>query len=149
MNEPLPDGEYLLPDPKLQRAAVITVVTGGVLGALTIAWFVPWLEHTLLRARATGTLTFPLACYLFLAMIAVLAGPVIWFGVHTARFGSRVLATGQYPPPGARVIRRTPIVRGPIVRFTGRGQQVLGSALVLCGSALLALAGWGLVIMLR
>jgi hypothetical protein len=150
MNQPVDQIEYLQPDPTLRRAALITVVAGVGLGVVAMTWFLPRLELTLLNARARGTLTFPLACFLFLGLIVALAAPVIWFGVYMVRFGRRVLASGQYPPPGARVIRRTPIVRVlPVVRFTGRAQQVLGSALVLCGIALLVLAGWGLVIIAR
>lgn len=146
MNQAVEGVEYLLPDPKLRRAVVGVLAGFTAAGFATVAWGLPWLQDALLTARANGRLTIPLGCYLFLALIALLAVPVIWFGGYAVRFGSRVLASGQYPPPGSRVIRRTPVVRGPVARFTGRGQQVLGVALMLCGLALIALVAWGVVI---
>lgn len=141
--------EILLPDPKLRRKVILAVLGGVALGVVTLGWFLPWLETTLLLARARATLTFPLACWLFLAFTAALAVPVIWFGVYATRFGGRVLASGRYPPPGSPVIVRTQVLHGRIARFAGRSQQVLGVGLVLCGIALLVLAGWGVGIMVR
>jgi hypothetical protein len=141
--------EILLPDLKLQRRVISAVLAGVALGVLTMLWFLPWLETTLLLARARGTLTFPLACWLFLAFTVALAAPVIWFGVFAIRFGARVVNSGQYPPPGTRVIVRTRVLHGPVASFAGRSQQVLGAGLVLCGLALLVLAGWGVAIMTR
>jgi MFS family permease len=141
--------DILLPDPRLRRAVLAVLLGAVLLGVLVIGWGLPWLSQTLLTARANGTLTFPLACWLFLAFTAVLAAPVIWFGAWAIRFGRRVIASGQYPPPGTRVIVTTHVLRGPITRVAARGQQVLGLGLILCGMALLVLAGWGVVIMTR
>jgi len=147
MRETLSEVEYVQPDPRLRRAALWLVLGGGCLGVVVIGWGLPWAQSALLAANARGNSHFPLVCYVFLGLVALLALPVIWFGVYAVRFGSQVLATGQYPPPGIRVLRRTPVLRGPLLRYLARGQQVLGVALVLCGIALLVLVGWGWVLM--
>jgi hypothetical protein len=95
-----------------------------------------------------GTLTFRWPAFP-LAFTVVLAAPVIWFGLYAVRFGGRVVASGQYPPPGSPVIVRTRILRGRVATVAGRGQQVAGTGLIFCGIALLVLAGWGVVIMTR
>ena len=38
------------------------------------------------------------------------------FGIYFPRFSLKVLASGQYPPPGTRVVRDTPVMPGPSAR---------------------------------
>jgi len=144
--KPLMDSEYIQPDPALRRAVLALLLGAGAAGTAAVAWFLPWLGTALRNARYSGAITFPIACYLFLALTAVMAGLVVWFAIYAIRFGRTVLASGQYPPTGSLVIRRTRVLRGRPAEFTGRGQVILGSALLLCGVALFAVALWGVVL---
>jgi hypothetical protein len=139
----LDDIEFVEADPKLRRTAVMTVLAVTALGSITIAWLLPWMLTALEEANAAGTLSVPLACWIFLGMVVLLAAPVVAFGVYAARFGRAVATSGQYPPPGTRVVRRTRVLRGPAATFVGRGQLFAGVTLVLCGIALVVVAAWG------
>lgn len=135
--------EFVEADPKLRRLAVLTVAAGTAIGAVVIGWFMPWLLGALDEAVDSGAVTVPLARWIFLGLVVLLAAPVVGFGVYAVRFGRRVVAVGQYPPPGQHVVRRTRILRGPAATFTGRGQVVLGVFLALCGFALVVVSAWG------
>jgi hypothetical protein len=134
---------YVAADLRLRRLAVLTMLAATVIATAMIGWFVPWLARAIVQARVSGTLSVPLASYLFLAVVALLAAPVVGFGVYAVRFGRVVLSTRQYPPPGARVLRRTKILRGRPASVLGSGQVVLGALLVACGLALVGVAFWG------
>lgn len=137
------EGDWVLPDPQLRRAALGVVLTSWVAGAAVILWFLPWLSRAFQDVTNTGDLGIPLACYLFLAGSALLSVLVVWFGLYAVRLARRTLATGQYPPPGMKVIRKVRLVRGRLAVFTGRGQLAAGAALVMCGVALFAVTMWG------
>jgi hypothetical protein len=130
-------------DLKLRRVAVLTMLAATVIATAMVGWFVPWLATAIQEAQRSGTLSVPLACYLFLAVVALLAAPVIGFGVFAMRSGRLVIVSRQYPPPGMRVLRHTKILRGGAAKLTGQGQFVLGLLLVLCGAALFGVACWG------
>jgi hypothetical protein len=135
--------DFVAADMKLRRVAVLTMLAATVIATAMVGWFVPWLAAAIQQAQLSGTLSVPLACYLFLAVVAVLAAPVVGFGVFAMRSGRLVIVSKQYPPPGMRVLRRTRILRGSAARLTGQGQFVLGLLLVLCGIALFGVACWG------
>jgi hypothetical protein len=134
---------FVAADLKLRRVAVLTMLAITVVATAMVGWFVPWLAAAIQEAQLSGTLSVPLASYLFLAIVALLAAPVVGFGVFAMRSGRMVIVTGQYPPPGMRVLRRTKILRGGAARLTGQGQFVLGLLLVLGGVALFVVACWG------
>ena len=57
--------------------------------------------------------------------------------------GAKVLRARQFPPPGYRVIRDTPVIGGQAAVLRGRGLKVLAVCLALA-SALLWLLLWRL-----
>ena len=140
--------EIVAADPRLRRLALLGVLGVALLGAATTVWLLPALTSTLLRARLEGRITVPIACYLFLALMLLIAGLVIAFATYAIRFGGRVRAGALYPPPGTRVIRDTRVVRGPVAVLIGRVQVWLGYALVLCALALIALSIYGVIVIL-
>lgn len=133
-------------DLRLRRIALWALLGAALLGVATTRWLLPALADALLRARLEGRITIPLACYLFLALILLVAGLVIAFALYAIRFGKRVRDGALYPPVGTRVIRNTRVVRGPLAVLIGRVQVVLGYALIGCALALIGLSVYGLVV---
>jgi hypothetical protein len=134
---------FVAADMKLRRLAVLTMLAATVIATAMVGWFVPWLATAIQEAQQSGTLSVPLASYLFLAVVGLLAAPVVGFGAFAVRSGLLVLRTSQYPPPGMRVLRRTKILRGFAAKLTGAGQLLLGVLLVLGSVALVVVACWG------
>ncbi len=64
--------------------------------------------------------------------VAVLA---TWLWLH----GGRIHDAGRYPPPGAKVIRDTPVLHGDAARLRGTALRVLAVLLgLLCAGTLIA-----------
>jgi hypothetical protein len=135
-------------NPRLRSITLLVVAAALAFGFATLRWFLPWLSHALLQARADGRITIPLACYLFLALMLTIGASVIAFGIHVFRFGRRVAAGAMYPPAGARVIWDTRVIRGQLAVATGRIQTVLGVLLVLSALVLIGLSIYGIVLIL-
>jgi hypothetical protein len=83
----------------------------------------------------------------FLLSAVVLSAPLLGFAVYLWSLGAKVLRAQQFPPPGYRVIRDTPLIRGQTAVSRGRSFKVLalclGIASVLLWLLLWRLA-WGL-----
>jgi hypothetical protein len=63
--------------------------------------------------------------------VALFAGfgcAVSWFAFELLRTGWRSWRSGQFPPPGTRVIFRTGVLRGPWVRWNAGVSMALGAA---------------------
>jgi len=74
---------------------------------------------------------------LLLLPAAVLLAPLLALAVYLWALGGRVVRAREFPPPGLRVIRDTPIVTGERAVSRGRLLKVLALG---CGIALAALA---------
>jgi hypothetical protein len=79
----------------------------------------------------------------FLLSAAVLSAPPLAFAIYLWSLGAKVLRARQFPPPGYRVIRDTPVIGGQAAVSRGRGFKVLALCLgvasallwlLLCGS---------------
>jgi len=124
-------------DPDARRQAILVIVLGAALGGLLISGFEhfrepysEWLAsepaETARRAKLAITIS-----------VFVLSAPAIVAAIYFWLLGAKVLRAQQFPPPGFRVIRDTPIVRGPAAVTRGHVIQVLAvclgvSAGVLC-----------------
>lgn len=120
------------------RFVVLGVVSGACVVAISKLWFFPALKAFALTAHCRQVLGIPgssvLAYGLFVGM------PLFMALVVTAAIGwrgARILASGQVPPPGEKVFKRTPIRRG-------RHAQLVGSLHVLACTPLIAIAIWGI-----
>lgn len=77
-----------------------------------------------------------------LALFAVLALPAWILGGYLARLGARSLRAGQFPPPGMRVVRDTPVRTGGAGRSTAVALCVLGGLVAFTGTALPVAIVW-------
>lgn len=122
-------------DPGARRRAILLVVLGALAGTLLIAgathFRAPLLDWLLSEPRAR-------AHRLRLLLLLVAAGlsvPLVFFAAHLWSLGSRVHQARQFPPPGYRVIRNTPVVVGQAAISRGRALRAL--ALFLGAAAVL------------
>ncbi len=127
--------DILRADPRLRRWTIGMLILAGVLCVGALFAFQGWmgatigdvesLEDVVVRLRRWTALALT-GSALCLAILALLA----------ARKGRLACLTGQWPLPGARVIRDTPMRRGEPARRIGRLLQV--TALVLLVLAVVA-----------
>src|SRR5262249_39849300 len=75
----------------------------------------------------------------------LLVAPLVAMAAYLSWLGGCAVRSGEFPPPGARVIRETPIARGTDARSRGRVLQGVGvflwAASVVIGMLLWRLAG--------
>jgi hypothetical protein len=130
-------------DPAARRQALLVVLCAAAIGGLLISGFEhlrdPFREWLLSEPSETARRG-KLAVYV---SAFVLSAPLIAFAVYLWLLGARVLRAQQFPPPGFRVIRDTPVVRGPAAVTRGQVIQVL-ALLLGVGGALLWLFFWWL-----
>ena len=130
-------------DSTARRQAVLAVIFGAAVGGLLIAGFDHFREpfrEWLLSDPAEMPRRARLAMF---GSAFVVSAPLIAFAVYLWLLGARVLRAQKFPPPGARVIRDTPVIGGPAAVTRGQLIQVLALCLGL-GAALLWLFFWWL-----
>jgi hypothetical protein len=116
-------------DPAARRQAVWLLMAGTLVGVFLILGFERYL--TSLRqwvgsdpADAAHRLTQALV-----GLAIVLSAPAFGFAVYLWGLGGRVLRAQQFPPPGYRVIRDTPVVEGSAARVRGYMFRILAACL--------------------
>ena len=130
-------------DPEARRQALLLVIFGAALGGLLIAGFAHFgepLREWLLSEPAETARRARLALYWSALVLSV---PLIAFAVYLWLLGARVQRAQQFPPPGFRVVRDTPVISGPAAVTRGQVIQVLALFLGLA-AALLWLFFWWL-----
>jgi hypothetical protein len=130
-------------DPAARRQALLAVLCAAALGALLISTFEHFREpfrEWLLSEPAETARRAKLAMYV---SGFVVSAPVIAFAIYLWLLGARVLRAQQFPPPGFRVIRDTPVVGGHGAVNRGHAMQVLAVCLGM-SAALLWLFFWWL-----
>ena len=113
----------------------------GVLAILGAAWFkqavlTPWISELASSPNQARFFGIPNAALLFRAVLVGFPLNSLVFSLILVWRGVRILRSGQVPPPGERVFKRTAIRRGPWARFMGYAHFV-PTILFLC------LAAWG------
>ena len=117
-------------DPSARRHAMTVLLVATPIGLLLIWLFqsrLPELERWLTEDAAATAMRLRL---LALAVGGVAAVPTLIFAAKFWRQGELILVAGQFPPPGMRVVRDTPIVRGSHARARGRALQIVAVSLV-------------------
>jgi hypothetical protein len=123
-------------DPIVRRRAVVLLLVGMCAGALLIVGFERYripLRDWVLSDPETSAQWLKL---IFLLVSALLLTPLVVFAAYVWSLGKRVLQAREFPPPGLRVIRDTPVVTGERAISLGRLLKVLALG---CGIASVAL----------
>jgi len=112
-------------DPALRRLVVVAFVISTCVGALLIVAFeryrVPLSEWILADPGvAAQRLT-----TIFRLLVALVLGPLLAFAAYLWSVANKVVQAREFPPPGLRVIRDTPIITGEPAASRGRILKVL------------------------
>ena len=133
-------------DPAFRRLVIVALVISTCVGALLIAAFeryrTPLSEWILadpgVPARRLTTI--------FRLLAALVLAPLLAFVAYLWSLGNRVVQAREFPPPGLRVIRDTPVITGERAASRGRVLKVLASvccvACVVLGVLLWRVGGW-------
>lgn len=78
---------------------------------------------------------------LFLVITMMAGFPAVGMGAYVMYIGTRIRATGQWPPAGMGFRSKTPVVLGARTNLVGYGTMGLGGILVIVG-LMLPLLGW-------
>jgi hypothetical protein len=126
---------------------VLVLLVGTCVGALLILGFEQYrspLRDWIVAEPEASAQRVKLA---FLVLATLLLAPLLAFAVYVWFLGARVLRAREFPPPGFRVIRDTPVITGERAIFRGRLLKMLALG---CGIAAVALGSilWRLAWML-
>ena len=109
---------------KAYRRKILVILFLTVLAGLaTFQWLVPWASKTVHQIEPNKGLA--LARYVLTVMFL----SVLFISLYLAFFGRKVLRHREFPPPGAKVLRDTPLVEGKSAII--RGQIIILLALLL------------------
>jgi hypothetical protein len=130
-------------DPAARRQALLFVILGALVGSLLIVGYerysMPFRDWLL---SEPGDLSHRLRLGFFLAA-AFLSVPLLVFAVYLWSLGVKALRAREFPPPGYRVIRDTPVIGGHAAVLRGRGLKIVALCLGVA-SVLLWLLLWRL-----
>ena len=129
-------------DPDARRRAFLLIVFAAALGGFLISGFEhlrepfrEWLTsepaETARRARLALSVS-----------ILVLSTPAIAIAIYFWLLGRKVLKAEQFPPPGVRVFRDTPVVRGPAAVTRGHAIQIFAVCLGVAAGVLCLFIWW-------
>ena len=131
-------------DPAARRHALLFVVAGTVVGVALIAGiehYRVWLRDWLLAEPGATALRIKVVFRLFAALVWA---PLLGFAAYLWSLGVKVLRAKEFPPPGYRVIRDTPVITGAAAVSRGRRIKTLALGCAIA-SALLGILLWRLV----
>jgi hypothetical protein len=116
-------------DPAARRQAILLIVFAAAIGGLLIAGFEhirepfrDWLSSEPAETARRAKLAVWVSAF-------ILSAPLIAFAIYLWVLGARVLRAQQFPPPGFRVIRDTPVVGDSSATARGHVMQVLAVCL--------------------
>ena len=135
-------------DPKARRNAIVLVLCAmliGVLFALAFEHYRPVIDDWLSGDPELIVQRFKFVMIILVALIAI---PLLLFAAYFWRFGGRIVRAERFPPPGAGVLRDTPIVTGSAARRRGRLLQAITGLLIFIALAAPVLF-WHIVVLLE
>lgn len=116
-------------DPATRRKTFVLLVGITALGYAVIQWGLPELQHYIEQSESKEEALGLLQLILVLSLLPLL--PVAFFIYRIAR---RTLSSGQFPPPGTKVIHDTVIIEGKAAKR--KGYQLMLISLLLAISTL-------------
>ena len=127
--------EFRKADPASRKLAVVLLLTGTGIGALLIGGFDRYhgelLDWILVGPESAQKIKLAL-----LSVAALQLAPLLALALYLWSLGERVRRSREFPPPGLRVLRDTPIVSGEKAIYRAR---LLRSLALTCGIAAVAL----------
>lgn len=134
--------EILRADPRLRRQTLGALCVGALACAIALVMFQNWLTgisalpgNDLLIARLWRMIG------IAVTGSGICMGLLAWYAVHKA---ARIRAAGQFPVPGTRVMRDTPIRRGESALRISRLLSVVGLCLLVL-SLVLGFIAWRII----
>ncbi len=132
-------GEIRRADPAARRRALLLTLLAALAGTVLIASFgrydTPLREWLLSEPEQFVSR----ALLVFSLLSAAVMAPLAAFSIYLWSFGAKVLREQEFPPPGYRVIRDTPVLRGHAAASRGRGLKALALGLAIASAILLGL----------
>lgn len=128
--------EIVKADPVLRRQMLLVLLLILAIGLFAFEWVPAELATILAIARESPGEARARTVLLLGALIApaVLLGMVA--GVDTIRRAVSTFRTDRFPPPGMRVLRDTPVLRGRRARTLAVVMVTLGAMLIVCCTVL-------------
>jgi len=134
-------------DPTARRTVALLLVVGTCMGALLLVAFARYripLSDWMLADPGSSAQRVKMV---FRVLVALLLAPLLALAAYLWSLGGKVVRAREFPPPGLRVIRDTPIVTGE--RAVSRGRLLKVLALGCCiACAVLAVLLWRLEMLL-
>ena len=121
-------------DPVAQRRVLLVVIVGAIAGTLSITAFEHYgtfVEEWLLSAPDQLVQR---AKLVFFSLGAALSLPLIGGAALFWSIGVKVLNAREFPPPGMRVIRDTPVSTGIAAIWRGRALKVFALCLAVAAA---------------
>ena len=136
-------GDVRRADAAARWQAALIAGAGAILGALLILAFQRYSPRLREWIVAEPAQLSSRARLVLLLTATALAAPLMVFALYMWRIGTMVMALQQFPLPGQRVIRDTPVVVGEAASSRGRARRGFACAAA-AGAVLLLMAFWHL-----
>jgi hypothetical protein len=129
-------------DPDARRRAALVLIFAAAIGGLLISAFEHFREP-LREWLVSDPAETPRRARLALSVsILVLSTPAIAFAIYLWLLGRKVLRAERFPPPGLRVIRDTPVIRGAAAVTRGHAVQIFAVCLGVAVGVLCLFIWW-------
>src|SRR6266852_1125734 len=123
-------------DPVARRRAVVFVVGGAFVGALLVVGFERYRARLRDWVRSEPQQLPHRLRLVLLLSAAVLSVPLFGFAASLWSLGGSVRRAEQFPPPGYRIIRDTPLLQGQAAVSRARRFRVLAICLAVASALL-------------
>jgi hypothetical protein len=119
--------EILKAAPAARRNAILSGIVAVIFGILFLTWFMPlFLEYL-------DTLPTNESIRIAISSIALLSVIPLSIGLFFLKQGLKILKAESFPPPGTKVLRDTPIIKGEKARWRGKVLIVVLIIILVCG----------------
>jgi len=120
-------------DPAFRRLAIIIVVAGTCAAAFVIGLLGRSRDALADWVRADAGRSAQRIELILVVFALLLSAPLVAMAAYLTSLGGRAVRAREFPPPGFRVIRDTPIINGDDA--VSRGRWLQGAAVILTAAA--------------